>query len=48
MSGGIMVYFRIHYHRCVGCGGAFECFCECPGSVVDYLCEDCQEDESLS
>lgn len=41
-----MVYFRTHYHRCDDCDGIFECQCEAPASVTNFICEECQGEEN--
>ena len=46
MSGGIFVNHRWHAHRCVICDQHFECFCESPGSVVKFICEECQKEDA--
>ncbi len=42
MAGGILVCMPIHYHRCSRCVGDFQCQCECPESVIEFVCEECE------
>ena len=47
MSGGSFVNHRWHVHLCVSCDRLFECFCEAPGSVINYQCADCEEEAEI-
>lgn len=46
MSRETALYFQIHYHQCARCGLHYECRCEAPESVTEYVCLDCLEEDA--